>query len=146
MTKSLINLELWQMNKITVSRKSVAILRVMVSGIFLVAGVNHLAMPQGVAKRLTASSMYEFFPSFINPEYLVVSVGVGLLIGGIFLLMNKFTRYAAMLLLGLLIPITISVQLQGLETLGPLFKNVAIAGALLFFINNQFENNKSETI
>ena len=129
------------MNKVTVSRTSISMLRIMLSGIFLVAGLNHVAVPQSVAKRLTASSMYEFFPAFLDPELLAIVVGAGLLGGGLLLLANKLTRYAAMLLLGLLIPITISVQLQGLETMGPLFKNVAIAGALLFFINNQFDNN-----
>jgi putative oxidoreductase len=129
------------MNKVIVSRTSVTVLRVMLSGIFLVAGLNHVLVPQGVSKRLMASPMYELFPKFIDPQVLVVGVGVGLLIGGAFLLANRFTRYAAMVLLALLIPITISVQLQGLETMGPLFKNVAIAGALLFFINNQFETN-----
>lgn len=130
------------MNNIVVSNISVTVLRVMLSGIFLVAGINHVVVPEGVAKRLTASYMYEFFPSFINSQLLVISVGVGLLIGGLFLLTNIFTRYAAVLLLALLIPITISVQLQGIESMGPLFKNVAIAGALLFFIFNQFEKTK----
>lgn len=130
------------MNKVvTVSRTSITVLRVMLSGIFLVAGLNHVVVPHGVAKRLTASPMYEFFPAFISPQILVVAVGVGLLIGGLMLLANQFTRYAAIALLVLLIPITITVQLQGLETMGPLFKNVAIAGALLFFINNQFDKN-----
>lgn len=32
--------------------------------------------------------------------------------------------------------------LQGLGTMGPLFKNVAIAGTLLFFINNQFDKTE----
>lgn len=129
------------MNRVTVSGNSITVLRVMLSGIFLVAGISHVAVPQGVARRLTSSSMYEFFPAIINPEVVVIAVGVGLLIGGVLLLTNRLTRYAAMLLLVLMIPITISVQLQGLETMGPLFKNVAIAGALLFFINNQFDKN-----
>lgn len=130
------------MNNIVVSKRSITILRVMLSGIFLVAGINHVALPHGVAKRLTASSVYEVFPTFINPRVLVIAVGIGLVIGGIFLLSNKYTRYAAMLLLVLLIPITVSVQMQGLETMGPLFKNVAIAGALLFFILNEFDKQK----
>ena len=130
------------MNKVTVSRISIWILRVMLSGIFLVAGLNHVAVPEDVARRLTASPIYSFFPAFIDVRFLAIVVGVGLLTGGLLLLTNIFTRYAAMLLLALLIPITISVQLQGMETMGPLFKNVAIAGALLFFIDNQFDNSK----
>lgn len=130
------------MNNVVVSRNSITVLRIMLSGIFLVAGINHVAVPQGVAKRLTASFMYEFFSAFIDPKVLVIAVGIGLLTGGLLLLTNRYTRYAAMLLLALLVPITVSVQLQGLETIGPLFKNVAIAGALLFFIKNQFNDNR----
>jgi len=130
------------MNNVVVSRNSITVLRIMLSGIFLVAGINHVAVPEGVAKRLTASFMYEFFPAFIDPKVLVIAVGIGLLTGGLLLLTNRYTRYAAMLLLALLVPITVSVQLQGLETMGPLFKNVAIAGALLFFIKNQFNDNR----
>ncbi len=130
------------MNSVVVSRNSIVVLRVMLSGIFLVAGLNHVIVPEGVAKRLIASSMYEFFPTFVDPEVLVIVVGVGLLTGGLLLIFNQFIRPAAILLFVLLIPITVSVQLQGLETMGPLFKNVAIAGALLFFIFNQFDKNK----
>ena len=130
------------MNNVRVSRKSVTVLRVMLSGIFLVAGINDIAVPQGVAKRLMASPMYEYFPAFIHPQVLVIVVGAGLLVGGILLLSNKFTRQAAMLLLILLAPITVSVQMQGIETMAPLFKNIAITGGLLFFIFNQFDNDK----
>lgn len=130
------------MNNVIVSRTSITILRIMLSGIFLVAGFNHVLVPQGVAKRLMASPMYEFFPASIDPKVLVVAVGIGLIAGGFLLVINRFTRPAAIPLLVLLVPITISVQLQGIETIGPLFKNVAIAGALLFFIINQFDNNK----
>jgi putative oxidoreductase len=114
----------------------------MLSGIFLIAGVNHVAFPGHVAKKLMESPVYENVLFFMNAEILVMATGIGLLAGGIFLLLNKFTRLAAILLLLLLIPITISVQLQGWSTAGPLFKNVAIAGALLFFITNNFESIK----
>lgn len=116
----------------------------MLSGIFLIAGVNHVAFPGHVAKRLMASSVYENLLFFMNAEVLVVATGIGLLAGGIFLAVNRYTRVAAMVLLLLLIPITISVQLQGWSTAGPLFKNIAIAGGLLFFIINNFESDKTE--
>lgn len=130
------------MSKVLVSGRSIAVLRIMMSGIFLVAGLNHIFMPTGVTRRLTASTMYLYFPSFINPEWLVIATGVLLFAGGLLVLINRYTRYAAMVLLALLFVITISVQLQGLETTGPLFKNIAIAGALLFFITNQVEKSK----
>lgn len=134
------------MNSVEVNQRSINVLRVMLSGIFLVAGANHLAFPGHVAKRLMASPVYENMLFFMNAEVLVMATGIGLLAGGFSLLLNKFTRPAAILLLLLLIPITISVQLQGWSTAGPLFKNVAIAGALLFFIMNNFDSTKTRKI
>lgn len=131
------------MSKVEVNRRSINVLRIMLSGIFLIAGVNHVAFPGDVAKRLIESPVYENVLFFMNAEILVMGTGIGLLAGGILLLLNKFTRLAAILLLLLLIPITVSVQLQGWSTSGPLFKNIAIAGALLFFIMNNFKSTKT---
>lgn len=135
--------EVSQINKIEVDQRSISVLRIMLSGIFLIAGVNHVAFPGHVAKRLMASPVYENMLFFMNGQILVMATGIGLLAGGIFLLLNRFTRQAAILLLLLLIPITVSVQLQGWSTAGPLFKNVAIAGGLLFFIMNDFKSTKT---
>lgn len=123
---------------VQVSRKSVRILRIMLSGIFLIAGANHLFFPNQVAIRLMESGVYKHVLFFADARLLVMATGIGLLAGGVLMILNRYTRYAAMLLLGLLIPTTVSVQLQGWHTAGPLFKNVAIAGALLFFITNKF--------
>lgn len=126
------------MEMVQVSRKSVRILRIMLSGIFLIAGANHVFFPNQVASRLMESGVYKHVVFFADARLLVIATGIGLLAGGVLLILNRYTRYAAMLLLGLLIPITVSVQLQGWDTAGPFFKNVAIAGALLFFITNKF--------
>ena len=130
------------MNKVVVTERSINVLRIMLSGIFLIAGINHVALPGHVASRLVESSVYKNFLFFMNAETLVMVTGAGLLVGGLLLLFNRYTRTAALVLLFLLIPITISVQLQGWSTAGPLFKNVAIAGGLLFFIINNFESGK----
>lgn len=127
-----------------VSKRSVDVLRVMLSGIFLVAGINHVVFPAHVANRLMASTVYENFLHFLNAEMLVAATGIGLLAGGALLLINRHTRRAAILLLLLLVPITISVQLQGWSTSGPLFKNIAIAGGLLFFILNNVGQRKTK--
>lgn len=59
-----------------------------------------------------------------------------MLISGLSLALGYKTRYAAILLIAILIPITITIQVGQLTTLGPLFKNVAILGGLLFFTMN----------
>ncbi len=135
------NLKKLRMNKTEVNVSSIQILRIMLSGIFIMAGINHVFFPAQVAKRLMESSVYENVLFFINAELLVSATGIGLLAGGFFLVFNRYTRIAAILLLALLIPITISVQLQGWQTVGPLFKNVAIAGGLLFFIINKLDSS-----
>lgn len=131
------------MENIRVSKRSITVLRVMLSGIFLVAGINHVLFPKMVASRLVESSIYKNILFIVNAKTLVIATGVGLLIGGLFFIANRYTGIAAMVLLALLIPITISVQLEGWHTSGPLFKNIAIAGGLLFFILNKIGSPKS---
>lgn len=58
-----------------------------------------------------------------------------MVIAGILLAAGFKQKWAASLLLLMLIPITLIVQLENLNDLGPFFKNVAIAGSLLFIIN-----------
>ena len=65
-----------------------------------------------------------------------------MIIGGILLAIGYRQRLAAMVLLLILIPITITVQMESLSNLGPFFKNVAIAGSLLFIIN--YKQNEME--
>lgn len=130
------------MEMVEVSKRSVNTLRIMVSGIFLIAGLNHILFPKNVANRLMETTVYKNALFFVNAEILVIATGTGLLIGGILFAFNRFTQVAAIVLLALLIVITISVQFEGWHTSGPLFKNVAIAGGLLFFIVNKFNSKQ----
>ncbi len=134
------------MKVIAINNSSVNVLRIMLSGIFLISGINHVMFPEHVAKHLMESNVYDQFLYFINAEILVFATGFGLFTGGLLLLLNFFTRKVSIILMVLLVPITISVQLQGWQTAGPLFKNIAIAGGLLFFIINNFEKTKTEKI
>lgn len=130
------------MEMMQASKRSVNTLRIMVSGIFLIAGLNHILFPKNVANRLMETTVYKTILFFTNAEILVIATGAGLLLGGILFAFNRFTRVAAIVLLALLIVITISVQFEGWHTSGPLFKNVAIAGGLLFFIVNKFNSKQ----
>jgi putative oxidoreductase len=124
--------------KILVSRRSIQVLRVMLSGIFLVASFNHLLNVEKTANKLDQASFKGIAYFFGNPELLVILSGIVMFIAGFGLLISFKTRWAAAVLLAVLIPITLTVQVGQITTLGPLFKNIAISGGLLFFILNDF--------
>ncbi len=108
--------------------------RVLTSLIFITAGIGHVFNPGKVLKRVEASTIYEWLPM---PSLFLLAVmisGVIMLAGGISLITNFRVKWAATALLLMLIPITLSVQLENLDDLGPFFKNVAISGSLIVLI------------
>jgi len=125
------------MNKsIVVSGISVLLFRIMLSGIFIMAGIAHLTNPEQVAQRIQSAAFNSFAAFFGDPYLLGIGTGYVLLIGGLAFLLGVFPRWAALVLFLVLIPITITVQLGNGWIHGPLWKNVALFGGLLFFIIN----------
>lgn len=112
-----------------------ALFRMMLSGIFIVAGCSHLVDPSKTAGRLEAAPMGWLATWMAPAEMLVVLSGVALLVGGLALLAGFQTRLAALGLLALIIPITLTVQISP-ASLGPLFKNIGLAGGLIYFITH----------
>lgn len=108
------------------------IFRILFSLIFIVAGAGHLLSPDGIVRRLQAAPG-AFLVEALPPKLVVFASGGVLLIGGLALLTGLLTRWAAVALAAVLIPITLTVQVGGGEMLGPLFKNVALMGGLLHF-------------
>ena len=108
------------------------VFRVLFSVLFVVAGGMHLVAPDRVARRLAASPIAHFVTWVASPRVLVLAAGVVLLVAGLALLLGLGTRWAALALIGVLVPITITVQ-GGSGELGPLFKNIAILGGLIHF-------------
>ncbi|PTX43626.1 putative oxidoreductase [Christiangramia gaetbulicola] len=123
-------------NKIQINRRSIQLLRILISGIFLVAGGNHLLNTEKTVRRLEQASFKGIAYFFGDPEWLVILSGIVMLAAGFLFLIGYKTRWAAIVLLLVLIPITLSVQVGQINTLGPLFKNIAILGGLLFFVMN----------
>ncbi len=122
------------MNKsIEVNGTSVFILRVLLSGIFISAGLTHLIQPELITLRIEATAFNEFMG---DPYLMGILSGIALLIGGFTLLLGVYTRQAALILFVVLIPITITIQMGNGLMHGPLWKNVALFGGLLFFIIN----------
>jgi putative oxidoreductase len=125
------------MNKSTeVSGLSVLVFRVLLSGIFISAGITHLIHPDQVTSRIPKATFDLLSSYFGDPHFLGVLSGYALLFGGLAFLMGVFTRWSALVLFLVLIPITISVQLGNGLFHGPLWKNVALFGGLIFFIIN----------
>ena len=106
--------------------------RALLSLIFLVSGTTHLARPEAVLARVGEAPFAPLASRVAPAEALVLAAGVALLAGGLAFLVGYRTRLAALGLIAVLVPITLTVQL-GPDTLGPLFKNVAILGGLVFF-------------
>ncbi len=112
-----------------------AIFRALLSLIFLVAGMGHVLQPEQVASRLLDAKLGFLATAIAPAEVLVLLSGIALIGGSLALLTGFQTRLAAMGLIVVLIPITLTIQV-GRPTLGPLFKNIAILGGLLFFVTH----------
>ena len=131
---------------ITVSKRSVQLLRILVSGIFLVAGFNHLVEIEKTVQRIEMAQFKGLAIFFGNLELLVILSGIAMLLAGVSFLIGYKTRWSAIVLLLILIPITLTIQVGQITSLGPLFKNVAIAGGLLFFILNDIKTFKKQDL
>lgn len=114
-------------------RKSIALFRLMLSLIFIVAGGNHLLNTTAIVHKLQQAPMAQFL-AIPASELLIQIAGLFLFLGGLALTLGFKTRLAALGLMLLLVPITLLVQIGSVQTLGPLFKNIAIAGGLLYFM------------
>ncbi|WP_432411302.1 DoxX family protein [Rasiella sp. SM2506] len=126
--------------KILINRRSIQLLRVLVSGIFLVAGLNHLLNIEKTAKRIEQANFKGLAYFFGEPQWLIVLSGIVMVGAGFLFLLGYKTKWAAITLMMVLIPITLTVQVGQITTLGPLFKNISILGGLLFFILNDTDN------
>ena len=118
-----------------ITKINFVLFRAFTSLIFIYAGLNHFLNTGKVFNRLSKSELYELIPNENLFKVVILVSGFIMATGGIFLLMGLMQRKVAFALLFMLIPITLSVQLDNLNDLGPFFKNVAIAGSLLFIIN-----------
>jgi uncharacterized membrane protein YphA (DoxX/SURF4 family)/intracellular sulfur oxidation DsrE/DsrF family protein len=125
-----------QMNPIHINKTSLLVLRILGSLIFIAAGLNHLTQPEQAVRRLETAQLGYLATWMAPAEILIILSGLGLLAGGILLLAGFKTRLAAAGLLLLLVPITLTIQVANAESSGPLFKNIALIGILIFFIAN----------
>lgn len=122
-----------------VKKSSVVILRIMLSGIFIVASLNHLFNLEKTVSRIEQANFGAVGQLLGTPEVAVIASGIVMLVAGTSLLIGFKTKWAAILLILVLIPITLTIQVGQAQTMGPLFKNIGLAGGLLFFAMNDFK-------
>lgn len=120
--------------------------RILTSIIFLYAGAGHLFNAEKILAKLSLTQFYAMMPAKSINTFLVYFSGIIMITAGIMLAAGWKERKAALALLIVLIPITVSVQLENFKDLGPFFKNVAIAGSLLFIINYKQNENENTII
>lgn len=124
-----------------VNGKSVLILRAGLSGIFIIAGISHLLKPEQVENRI-AEAPYGWLAGFLGDPYILgILSGVALVVFGVTFLLGIFTKWSAIILFAVLIPITVTIQMGHGLLYGPLWKNVALLAGLLFFIINNPKPN-----
>ncbi|WP_417265771.1 DoxX family protein [Brumimicrobium sp.] len=126
-----------------VKKSSVLILRMMLSGIFIVASLNHFFNMEKTVARIEQANFGAIGQLLGPPEVAVIASGIVMISAGIALLIGFKTRWAAILLLLVLIPITLTIQVGQVQSMGPLFKNIGLAGGLLFFAMNDLKFRKT---
>ncbi len=107
--------------------------RVLFSLIFVVAGVGHFVRPHELVTRLLEAPLSWLATAVAPASLLILLTGVILVPAGLALLLGFWTRPAAVLLLIVLVPITITVDVGNPKNMGPLFKNIALFGGLIHF-------------
>lgn len=120
-----------------------AIHRGFTSLIFIYASGNHFLQSDKIFSKVSRTAAYHLVQNKSLFDACIMLSGMAMLVAGIALLAGYKNKLAAIVLLIMLIPITLTVQLNNFNDLGPFFKNVAIAGSLLFIINykqNEIKN------
>ena len=125
--------------------KHYLLFRIFTSLIFLYAGIGHLLNEDKILSKLSSTQFYTMLPEKGIITALIYLSGIVMIAAGIMLAAGLKEKLAAIALLLVLIPITISVQIENLKDLGAFFKNVAIAGSLLFIIYNKKQHENKNT-
>ena len=111
------------------------VFRVTTSLIFIIGGIGHFAAHDTMLERMAESPWRDAVAMIGDPSWLLWLSGAVFVVFGITLALGFLTRISALLILATLIPVTIAVHFAPGHA-GPLFKNIAIMGALLYLYAN----------
>lgn len=108
--------------------------RVLTSLIFIIGGLGHFGQHKVMLDRMEESPWQPVVKMIGDPSMLLWMSGIAFVIAGVTLALGWMTRASALVLFVTLVPVTIAVHVvPDTSHVGPLFKNIAIMGALLFF-------------
>jgi putative oxidoreductase len=107
------------------------VFRVLTSLIFIIGGLGHFGASDTMLARMAESPWSDFINSIGDPLLLLHLSGGVFILAGIALALGWMTRIATLAIFATLIPITVTIHFAPGHT-GPLFKNIAILGALAF--------------
>ena len=109
------------------------VFRVLTSLIFIIGGLGHFGEHDQMLARMEESPWRSEVAMLGDPSMLLWLSGAVFVIFGITLAAGFMTRLSALALFVTLVPITIAIHIAP-GHVGPLFKNIAILGALLFLM------------
>ncbi|MBT9445926.1 MAG: DoxX family protein [Hyphomonadaceae bacterium] len=106
--------------------------RLLVSLIFIIGGLGHFRQHGIMLERMEDSPWRDTVRLIGDPSVLLWLSGAAFIAAGTTLALGFLTRASALVLFVTLVPVTIAIHVvPDPEHVGPLFKNVAILGALL---------------
>ena len=106
------------------------IFRVTLSLIFIIGGLGHFFGLNEMLARIAESPWREQVEIIGDPTVLLWLSGAAFVIFGLLLMFGKLRRLSALILFVTLVPVTLAIHIAP-GHVGPLFKNVAIFGALM---------------
>ncbi len=107
------------------------VFRVLTSLIFIVGGLGHFGQQDEMLKRLAGSPWSDLVGRIADPAILLWLSGAVFVVFGVTLALGLWARFSALLLFVTLVPVTLAIHLAP-GHVGPLFKNIALLGALFF--------------
>ena len=108
--------------------------RLLTSLIFVIVGLGHFRQHDIMLERMQESPWASTVGMIGDPSLMLWLSGIVFFVAGTTLALGWMTRASALILFATLIPVTIAIHVvPDTSHVGPLFKNIAILGALLFF-------------
>ncbi len=105
------------------------VFRLLTSLIFIIGGLGHFGGHSDMLERIKESPWSGVINMIGDPSWLLWLSGAAFIVAGITLALGWMTRLSALVLFATLVPITVAIHFAP-GHVGPLFKNIAIFGAL----------------